>query len=149
MRSIWILLLLPRECPKAIARRIIFPPFVIFILEAIPEAAKYMKAFDIFTLSSVKEGLPYTLLEAMAASRPVVVTNSGGMPEIVNGSEKSGIVVPARNPEELGKAIATLIKDVDIREKYGTHGRKKIENSLNLETMIRKTIDVYEEMRSR
>src|SRR3989344_1641804 len=58
-----------------------------FLINPTGNDAQYLKAFDIFTMSSVKEGLPYILLEAMAAELPIVVTEAGGMPEVIKNHE--------------------------------------------------------------
>jgi glycosyltransferase involved in cell wall biosynthesis len=57
----------------------------IFLLGAIPDADRFMKAFDVFVLPSAKEGMPYAMLEALAAGVPAVSTNVGGIPEIFEG----------------------------------------------------------------
>jgi len=79
----------------------------VFFLGHIDDAAQYMKAFDIFMLPSEKEGLPYVLLEARAASIPIVSTDVGGVPEIVR--DTAGIIVPPKNPEQLAEAIEILL----------------------------------------
>ncbi|MFH1656188.1 MAG: glycosyltransferase, partial [Candidatus Nealsonbacteria bacterium] len=56
------------------------------LIEFIPEAIKYLKAFDIFILPSLKEGLPYTIIEAMTAQLPIIATNIGGIPEMIENN---------------------------------------------------------------
>lgn len=75
----------------------------------VPDAARYISAFDVFVLSSRSEGIPVTLLEAMAAKVPVVVTSVGGVPEVVGPAE--AVLVPPENPEALAKAIHSVIQD--------------------------------------
>lgn len=75
----------------------------------VPEAARLLTAFDVFVLSSRSEGTPVTLLEAIAARVPVVVTSVGGVPDVVGSAE--GVVVPPENPELLAEAIASVIRD--------------------------------------
>ena len=73
----------------------------------IPDAAQYLSAFDYFMLPSVKEGLPYVLLEASVTARPIVATNIGAVPEILKDYEKGKAVSP-KNPHELADAIIAL-----------------------------------------
>jgi len=76
---------------------------------SVPNAARYISAFDVFVLSSRSEGTPVTLLEAMAAKVPVVVTSVGGVPEVVGPAE--AMLVPAENPGALAQAIQFVIQD--------------------------------------
>jgi len=88
----------------------------VFFLGYVDNAAQYMKAFDIFMLPSVKEGLPYVLLEAHAAGLPIVATDVGGIPEVVR--DKAGIVVPPKNHQKLADAIELLLANpVKVSEK--------------------------------
>ena len=103
----------------------------------VPDAAQYLKAFDIFVLPSLKEGLPYTLLEARHAEIPVAASDVGGVPDIIRHG-KEGFLVEPRNPEKLANAILLLLKD-GIRTK-----RTNPDNDLELETMLKKTIALYE-----
>jgi glycosyltransferase involved in cell wall biosynthesis len=76
---------------------------------SVPNAARYISAFDVFVLSSRSEGTPVTLLEAMAAKVPVVVTSVGGVPEVVGAAE--AMLVPPENPDALAAAIQFVIQD--------------------------------------
>ena len=92
-----------------------------FILEDIAPAAPYLKALDLFILSSIKEGLPYTMLEAMAAKLPIVVTRVGGMPEIINGR---GLVMPPKEPEELARAISHFLQNKEEAQQAAIEAHK-------------------------
>ncbi len=83
----------------------------------------YMAAFDIAVVPSVEEPLGLVALEALAAGTPVVAANTGGLPEIVQ-HQKSGLVVPPKNPDALADAIIELYKDPDRREQMGQHGKE-------------------------
>lgn len=78
----------------------------VFLIEDVTDAARYLKAFDVFVLPSLKEGLPYVLLEALCAGVPIVATAVGGIPDIIN--ETNGILIPPARPDLLAEAILTL-----------------------------------------
>ena len=111
-----------------------------FLLGAVVDAARHLKALDVFVLSSVKEGLPYTMLEAMAASLPMITTRVGGMTEIVEGR---GLVMPPREPEELARAIDHYLDHPQEAEKLAMAARKYLKENLTLEKMVKKTERVY------
>ncbi len=115
----------------------------IFLMGAIPDARKYLEAFDIVVLPSLKEGLPYIILEAGIAGRAVVASNVGGIPEIIE-NEKTGLLIPARNSVALATTFAQLIADEDLRSKLGSALKSKVEKEFSLENMCRGTIQVYE-----
>jgi len=106
---------------------------------------KLIKIFEIFILSSLTEGFPNVVLEAMAASKQVVATNVGGIPEVViNG--KTGILVPPTNPEALANTIIKLIKNPKLREKMGKAGRKRVEKYFTIKKMVKEYEKVYDRL---
>ncbi|MBI2640551.1 MAG: glycosyltransferase family 4 protein [Candidatus Sungbacteria bacterium] len=114
----------------------------IFLVGFIPDAARYLKAFDIFVLPSIKEGLPYTIMEAMSAGLPVIATNVGGIPDLVSdGSE--GMLAPAKESNKLARAILELARDREKRRQLGEAGRKKIETLFRLSDIVAKTASLY------
>lgn len=112
----------------------------VFFFENIAPAAPYFKAFDIFVLSSIKEGLPYTMLEAMAAELPIVVTRIGGMTEIIEGR---GLVMPPREPEELARAINYFLDSPQIAQESAKKTNDFLKNNLTLKRMIEETVKIY------
>lgn len=82
------------------------------------DAANLADAFDVFALPSVHEGLPIALLEAMAASRPAVVTASGGTTEVVEDGHDACVVAPS-DPGALALAVERLLGDAALRERLG------------------------------
>lgn len=121
-----------------------FPGVKFKIISNVPDAANYLKNFDIFVLPSLKEGLPYTILEAGLAKLPVMASNVGGIPEIIE-NEKSGLLVPPANPEELAKAIKKLIDNTNLRAKLATNLHQKITQEFTLSKMLTATVAAYEE----
>ena len=81
---------------------------------------------------------------AYAFKKPVVVTNVGSIPEIVDGGI-TGFIVPPRNPEALAKAIIRLLKDENLRKEMGKNAYKKLKRDLSWDKIAEKTIEVYKE----
>lgn len=107
----------------------------LFLTGYIDNAAEYLKAFNIFVLPSVKEGLPYAILEAGCASLPVVATSVGGVPGIIDDM-KSGILVQPKNSRELGHAISFMIEHPEERKKYGAALKEKVSTKFALDRML-------------
>lgn len=82
-----------------------------------------MRSMDMLVLSSNAEHFGRVIIEAMACGKPVIGTRAGGVPEIID-EEKTGLMVPPRNPEAMAKAIARLAKNRDLRESMGVLGTK-------------------------
>ncbi|MDD5430707.1 MAG: glycosyltransferase family 4 protein [Candidatus Pacebacteria bacterium] len=114
----------------------------LFLIEPEGEDFKYLTAFDVFTLSSIKEGLPYTLLEAMTAELPAIVTKAGGMPEIIKNNE-NGFVVPQKNPQALADAISKVRNNQTLAVKFKTSAAKTVQEKFLISKMISKTEEIY------
>lgn len=120
-----------------------FPNIKLNIISNVPNASKYLKNFDIFVLPSIKEGLPYAILEAGLSGLPVIASNVGGIPEIIENG-KDGLLIPPADPEELVNAIKKLLEDKTLRETLAKNLHEKITQKFSLEKMLQKTIEVYE-----
>ncbi|HEU4927002.1 MAG TPA: glycosyltransferase family 4 protein [Vicinamibacterales bacterium] len=103
------------------------------------------KAFDIFVMSSVTEGLGTSILDAMACGKPVVGTTAGGIPEVVADGE-TGLLVPPRDPRALADAITRLLSDRALRERMGAAGVARVRERFSAEIMVKKTLEVYERL---
>jgi glycosyltransferase involved in cell wall biosynthesis len=73
---------------------------------------------DIFILTSVEEGMPTVVLEALALGKPVIATAVGGIPEVVKEGV-NGILVPLKSPELTAKALERLLSNSELRKKLG------------------------------
>lgn len=104
-----------------------------------------LNASDIFVLSSLWEGLPYVVIEAMMSGLPVVATNVGGVSELVDDGI-TGFLVPPKDPYALADAIKKLIDDPKLRKKMGDLGRKKALDSFTLNKMLSQIWQVYYEV---
>lgn len=106
------------------------------------QAGLYIKAFDVFTLTSRKEGLPYALLEAGIASVPAVASNVGGIPEIVIDGQ-TGILIEPENPRILLQAIETVLQDSAFGKHLGENARNHIQNNFSFEKTLSETQKIY------
>ncbi|MFH1541560.1 MAG: glycosyltransferase family 4 protein, partial [bacterium] len=84
-----------------------------------------------------------TMLEAMCSAKPIIVTESGGMPEIIR-SDVNGYVIPKRNHEALAERIIQLLSDADLRDKLGQTGRKEVKELYSIEIYAAKAVKSYE-----
>ncbi|MFL9879108.1 glycosyltransferase family 4 protein [Herbaspirillum rhizosphaerae] len=96
----------------------------------------------IVCLPSYREGLPKSLLEALAAGRPVVTTDVPGCREVVR-HEENGLLVPPKEVLLLAEALARLIDDADLRRKQGRKGRQRAEQEFSSQEVIGATLDLY------
>ncbi len=95
----------------------------------------YLSSFDFFVLPSLSEGLSSSILSAMAASLPVIATNVGGIPELIQ-HEENGLLVPPADPVALAHAIERLGNNPDEAFRMGLQGRLRAEKQFTLQRMI-------------
>ncbi|MCA9365341.1 glycosyltransferase, partial [Candidatus Kaiserbacteria bacterium] len=113
----------------------------IFLMNHLDKASKYLKAFDIYTQPSRSEALGYTVIEATMAGLPIIASEVGGIPEIIENN-KEGILVPKENSTALYNALILLLKNKELANKYAnTALNKSLE--FTLEKMISKTSSLY------
>lgn len=97
---------------------------------------------DIFVMSSLSEGIPVALMEAMATRLPVVTTGVRGIPELVI-DEVNGVLVPTENPQALADAIRDLSTDPERRARMGASGRQTVIDSFNADNEYRKLVELW------
>jgi len=97
---------------------------------------------DIVALTSLNEGTPVSLIEAMAAARPVIATDVGGVKDIVKDGV-SGYLVESGNAEELTRRLLELIRDSEKRRAFGLNGRKIVQERFTKERLIKDTKKLY------
>lgn len=100
---------------------------------------------DIFVLPTHEDCFPLVLLEALQASLPIVTTYEGAIPEIVE-QDVNGLIVPAKNPELLAKAIFKLCKNPDMRSEFGIAGRLKFDQKYTLEKFENRFLQVIDKV---
>jgi L-malate glycosyltransferase len=114
----------------------------VFLAGFRPDVLSLHKAFDIFAMSSVTEGLGTSLLDAMASGKPVVATRAGGIPEVVADGE-TGMLVPPRDHQAMADALVTLLTDEPLRRKMGEAGLDLARRRFSAERMVRDTLRLY------
>jgi glycosyltransferase involved in cell wall biosynthesis len=106
------------------------------------DVAELLAEADLFVLSTRSEGLPLSILEAMAAGLPVVASDVGGVPELVVDRE-TGFLVPPGDPHALAAAIERLLDDPDLRGRFGAAGRARVSTHFDLASAQRAHLDLY------
>lgn len=114
----------------------------VHLLGYVPNGSSYLRAFDIFTLTSVKEGLPYVLMEAAQAELAVIGSEIPGITDIIENGI-NGILVPPRDPETLLSSLILLHENPDLRKRLGTNLKASIKENFSFEKMFSKTLALY------
>ncbi len=109
------------------------------------DALQVMRAFDIAVLPSLFEGLPRTLMEAMALGKPAVGTRVDGIAELI-AHEECGLLVEPRDADGLAAALLRLIEDPDLRARMGRAARRRIAEHFDGRRMAERTCEIYREL---
>jgi glycosyltransferase involved in cell wall biosynthesis len=99
---------------------------------------------DAFVMPSLSEGLPLSLLEAMAAGLPSVITRVGGMPEVVRDGE-TGLIVSPGDVAALAERIAFLLGDAGLAAKIGSAARERVLDQFTVDRMAADYRDLYDQ----
>jgi len=102
----------------------------------------WLSAMDVFTLPSLTEGTPVSLLEAMACGIPVVATAVGGVPQVID-SGKNGVLVSPGNPQDIKEAVQLLYKSEKLRNGLSGEAQKTINSQYNIEEWTRRIESEY------
>ncbi|QEG26636.1 D-inositol 3-phosphate glycosyltransferase [Gemmata obscuriglobus] len=108
----------------------------------------FFEAMDVFALSSLREGLPNVLLEAMALEVPVVSTRVNGVPRLVQDG-RNGFLVNAGDLDGLTRALAGLLKNDGLREMFRAAGRRTVETRYSFATRMQRLARLYDELLAR
>ncbi len=106
------------------------------LIGQIENASKYLTAFDVFVLPSVKEGFPWALIEAMSAKLPVIATNVGAIPEILEDG-KNGLMVEPGKPDQIAEKINTILADDRLRLELGIQAHQTVLFKFSLDKMVK------------
>jgi glycosyltransferase involved in cell wall biosynthesis len=112
-----------------------------------PDVLSLLKAFDVFVMPSITEGLGTSILDAMACRKAVVASDVGGIPEVVE-RDVTGLLVPARDASALGAAVIRLLRDRALADLLAGAGRARVERRFTAERMVQETLDVYRRLRA-
>ena len=106
---------------------------------------RVISAMDVFVLTSLWEGLPISVLEAMAAAKAVVVTDTGGIREVVSNGV-NGYLVTRGNVFQMSDVVIAILRDKGLKEVLGQMAAKSITDDLSVEIMVRSTENIYTEL---
>jgi glycosyltransferase involved in cell wall biosynthesis len=112
------------------------------------EVSRRLAAADVLVQASLAEGIPNSVLEAMACGRPVVTTDVGGVVEAVRDGVE-GLVVTPREPGAMAGALRRLWREPDLRERMGAAGRERIRAAFTLERQLEDFQALYSELATR
>jgi glycosyltransferase involved in cell wall biosynthesis len=104
-----------------------------------------MHTFDLFVLSSLYEGLPMALLEAMSMGKPAVAPQVGGIPEVINDG-LNGFLVQPKNPEALAERILQLLQDHVLYNKMSQNAAQVVRERFSIQEMVRRVEQVYSDV---
>jgi glycosyltransferase involved in cell wall biosynthesis len=102
----------------------------------------YYGASNVVVLPSLFEAMPIVLLEAMSMARPLVASNVGGVPEVVQDGV-TGLLVPPQDPSALARAIVTVGADGELARNLGANGQKLVEEKFTWDSVADQTLRVY------
>jgi glycosyltransferase involved in cell wall biosynthesis len=100
---------------------------------------------DVVVLSSLNEGTPVSIIEAMASEKAVVATRAGGVPDVVEHGV-SGLLVSPKDPKALAQAIARTLRDPELRTFLGREGKKQVYPKYDVSTLVKNMNDFYKSL---
>ena len=106
------------------------------------DVPRVLKAMNVFALSSLSEGMPMTVLEAMAARLPAVATAVGALPEMIDEG-KTGFLVSTGNAEAMAEKLRRFVADSQLAKRFGEEARRKVEREFSLDRMLRLYAELY------
>ncbi|MGH9429451.1 MAG: glycosyltransferase, partial [Terriglobia bacterium] len=105
----------------------------------------YYASLDVFLNTSVHEGIPLSILEAMCCGKPVVAAKVGGIPEIISDG-KDGYLVEGRTPRNFAEPCLRLIKDKELRLTMGKSAIEKVQTCFGARLMADRYRRLYDEV---
>jgi glycosyltransferase involved in cell wall biosynthesis len=119
----------------------------VFLLGFRDDAPHLVQKFEVFCLLSEYEGSPNAILEAMAAGRPVIATNTSGIPDLVKDGV-NGYLVPVGDADAFAHALEKLLSNPNI-ERMGVEGRKKVESKFTCQQKAAQLLNIYQQLLKR
>lgn len=117
------------------------------VIEHLPhsELIQHYQKSLLYVLPSYSEGLPTTILEAMACGLPVVATNVGGIPDLIENGI-NGFLFPPRSPNILADKVCVIMQNQSLREEMGRNGRQKVENQFTWTHVANRFVQIYNDL---
>jgi sugar transferase (PEP-CTERM/EpsH1 system associated) len=109
------------------------------------DVPRIMRGLDLFVLPSISEGVSNTVLEAMASGLPMVATNVGGNPELIEAGV-TGTLVPRNDPESMACAIRAYADSPELCRRHGTEARRTVELKFSMHTMVDAYMAIYDRL---
>ncbi len=133
----------PEEAPlRALADSLELGPEQVRFLGFRTDVADLLGAVDFFALPSLTEGLPLSVLEAMAQGLPIVATPVGGIPEVVREGV-DGFLTPVNDPRALAERISALCADPSLRARMGAAGAARVRDDFSFDAMLARYHELY------
>lgn len=109
------------------------------------DISDFMRAIDLFALPSHREGMPRSIIEAMASGKPVVATDIRGCREEVV-HDLTGLIVPLRDSQALAQAMIKILSDPELARRMGSEGRRRAESLYNEQDVLDREVQVYRKL---
>ena len=106
------------------------------------EVRPYLAAFDTYMMSSIFEGLPIAMLEAMSTGLPIITTNAGGIKEVIQHNQ-NGLLCDVDNPSVLTDFALQLYRDVELRKRLSLEARETVIKNFSMEKMVKQLEGLY------
>ncbi|MGL5096692.1 MAG: glycosyltransferase, partial [Planctomycetia bacterium] len=113
-----------------------------------PCLAEFYDALDVFALSSLREGLPNVVLEAMAVGVPVVATRVAGVPEVIEAGS-NGLLCEPGDIHDLQRTLHRLLTVAALRRRFAAAGRRPVVEKFDFSARMRRMANVYDEVLGR
>jgi len=109
------------------------------------DIARILSAMDIFVLTSLWEGLPVAILEAMVSRVPIVATHTGGISEVIAEGE-TGFLVPCHDMSSMLEKIRVLLQDASLKNRIIQNAKQCVDEKFDMETMVKAHEDLYQKL---
>jgi glycosyltransferase involved in cell wall biosynthesis len=116
-----------------------------FLLGFCKDTLKLFQAFDVFALSSHREGLPNVILEAMALEVPIVATSVGSVSDVIGGNNPVSLVRPG-DIQQMAESLTTMVKNSELRIQVAATGRQRVESHFSFSRRMERVAGVYNEL---
>ncbi len=130
-----------KDSLKSIVRNLNLESYITFA-GYISDARKYFKAFDICMMTSIKEGLPFTLLEAGYARVPIITTSVGGIPELIQDRE-TGLLISPQDHMEVARAIQYAVQNQNHMSSYAERLKHRVNTSFSFDVQAPQILELY------